>query len=155
MTDSLKVTKVSVLLADNHHILRQALKLLLEKHNCQVAGEASESGETIKLAVKLKPDVIVMDIEMRPANGLTVARRIADKFPSSKIVILSAHDAEQYVLDAFSAPNVFGYVVKVDSPEELVPAITTTSRGRLYMSRSVPSGVCRAARTLTRDRRAI
>jgi DNA-binding NarL/FixJ family response regulator len=121
-----------VLVADDHAILREALRSLLEKEGCEVVGQASNSSEALALATRLNPEVILMDIELQKSNGLAAARQIAKVCPTSRIVILSAHDDEQYVLDALSD-------VKTDVVDELVPAVRAVAMGGRYISLSVAS----------------
>jgi two-component system response regulator NreC len=125
------------LIADDHSVLRQALTFLLEKMGCEVVGQASDGNQALRLAAKLNPEIILMDIEMHKSNGLATARRIAKACLSSKIVILSAHDDEQYVLDALSDDLAAGYVVKADIVDELLPALRTVAMGGRYISLSV------------------
>jgi len=129
--------KIRVLIADNHPVLREALKLLLEKRGCEVIGSVSNGNEALKLAATLSPQVILMDIEMQGSDGLAAARRIRELCLSSRIVILSAHDDEQYVLDALENGIAVGYVVKSDCVEELLPAVRAAVIGRPYISRSI------------------
>jgi DNA-binding NarL/FixJ family response regulator len=128
-----------VLVADDHAILREALRSLLEKEGCEVVGQASNSSEALALATRLNPEVILMDIELQKSNGLAAARQIAKVCPTSRIVILSAHDDEQYVLDALSDELAAGYVVKTDVVDELVPAVRAVAMGGRYISLSVAS----------------
>lgn len=130
-----------MLIADDHLILRKALKLLLERKGCRVVGQASNSRDALTLAATLNPEVILMDIEMQKSNGLAAARQIAQLSLRSRIVILSAHDDEQYVLDALNDDVAAGYVVKTDIVNELLPAVRAVALGKRYISLSVASTV--------------
>jgi DNA-binding NarL/FixJ family response regulator len=140
MTGSTEIAKARVFIIDDHYLLRRSLKLFLEREYCQVVGEASDATDTIKAVGRLQPDVILIDIEIRDVDGLKTARRIAKLVPAAKIIILSAHNGEEYVIEAFRTFGVYGYVVKSDAAVELVLAIRATINGRRYISRSVSAG---------------
>jgi len=129
--------KIHVLLADDHGILRGSLRALLEKNGFPVVGEASTGEEAVALALKLHPQVVILDLEMPGTGGLAAAHRMAKASPASKVLILSAHDDEEYVLDTMMVAGVAGYLVKTDAPEELLSAVRAVNAGKRYISPSI------------------
>ena len=128
--------RIRVLLADDHRLLRDALKSVLEKE-CDVVGEA-ENGETaIEMAARTRPHVVLMDIGMRGMGGLAAARRIAEDTPAVKVLILSQYDDEEYVIEALEEAQAAGYLLKTDAAEELLAAVRAVHQGRRYLSPSV------------------
>lgn len=124
----------SILLADDHPIVRQGLRRLLEvEEDFEVVGEAGSGLETIRLVEGLKPDVLVLDVVMPGLSGLEVVRQVAQRSPSTRIVILSMHTNEGYVLDALRN-GASGYVLKDSTYTDLVHAIHEALSGRRYLS---------------------
>jgi DNA-binding NarL/FixJ family response regulator len=128
---------IRVLLADDHRVLLGSLRALLERHGCEVVGEATTGEEAVALAVRLHPQVIVMDLEMPGTGGLAAAHRMRKLAPAAKVLILSAHDEDSDVIEALSEAGVAGYLVKSDAPDELINAVHTVGSGRRYLSPSV------------------
>jgi two-component system, NarL family, response regulator NreC len=125
---------ITLVLADDHPIVRKGLKALLEAEtDLRVAGEASDGLEAINLVEKIKPDVLLLDIMMPGLSGLEVARQVTQKFPLTRIIIISMHSNEAYVLDALRH-GASGYVLKDASMEELVEAIRQVMAGHRYLS---------------------
>ncbi len=125
---------VSILLADDHTILRQGLRALLSAEpDFNIVGEASDGLEAIKLAERLKPDVLVLDLMMPGLNGLEVTRQIRQRFPKTRVVILSMHAKEAYVLEALKN-GANAYVLKDSQAMELVRAVREVITGRRYLS---------------------
>jgi len=127
---------IRVILADDHVLVRQGLKGILEREGIQVVGEASDGQDAIALAAKLAPDVAVIDIGMPILNGLDAAREIRKASPKTKPVLLTRHDEDQYVIEALRA-GVRGYVLKNQATTDLVGAIRQVSAGAIYLSPSV------------------
>ena len=126
--------KITILLADDHTIFREGLRSLLEfEEGMEVVGEASNGKEAVELAIKLNPDVIIMDITMPEINGLQAAYQIQTKIPSIKIIVLSMSDNEEFVTQAIQA-GVCGYLVKQSAANELITAITEVYKGNAYFS---------------------
>jgi two-component system response regulator NreC len=124
----------TILLADDHHVVRQSLRILLEAElDFHVLGETGSGLEAIELAQHLRPDVLVIDIMMPELNGLEVARRIKKQLPRTVVVILSMHENEAYVLEALRA-GVAAYVLKKSTAQELVYAIRQGIAGHLFLS---------------------
>ena len=129
-----------VILADDHVLVRQGLKGLLEREGIQVAGEASDGQEAIALATKVMPDIAIVDIGMPILNGLDAAREIRKACPKAKTILLTRHDEDQYVTEALRA-GVKGYVLKHQASHDLVHAIHQVCRGGVYLSPSISRAV--------------
>lgn len=128
---------IRVLLADDHRVLLGSLRALLERHGFEIVGEATTGEQALAIAAKVHPQVIVMDLEMPGTGGLAAAHRMKQMAPTAKVLILSAHDDESDVLEAFNDAGVAGYLVKSDAPEELVTAVRAVASGKRYLSPAV------------------
>jgi DNA-binding NarL/FixJ family response regulator len=129
-----------VVLADDHVLVRQSLKSLLEREGFQVVGEASDGNEAIRQVNSVHPDIAVMDISMPMINGVEVAREVRRSSPKTKSILLTQHDESQYIFEALEA-GVKGYVLKSQAFGDLVQAIKQVSRGQTYFSPGVSAGV--------------
>jgi DNA-binding NarL/FixJ family response regulator len=129
---------ISVLLADDHDILRQGLRLILEAHpDLVVLGEARDGAEAIELAGRLRPDVAVVDIGMKPKNGIEATAQIRQCSPGTAVLILTVYDDEYYVIRAVGA-GARGYMLKESLEEEdLVRAIHTLCAGGRFFSPAI------------------
>lgn len=124
---------VKVFLVDDHDIVRQGIVALLENENSiQIIGEASNGSEALDAINKLKPDVVIMDINLPGANGIEYTRKIKSAFPQVKVLALAMHDHESYLLDMLEA-GASGYILKDTSREELVFAITKVGNDGMYI----------------------
>lgn len=125
---------VRVLLADDHDILRQGLKLLLslQPEEIEVVGEARTGREAVDLARALQPDVVVMDITMPDMDGLEACRIIHQQQPETQVLMLTMHESEEYFLQALRV-GAAGYVVKKAAPTELSLAITSVAQGGAFL----------------------
>src|SRR5947199_10344707 len=132
-----------VLLADDHALIRQGLKALLEKQGIQVVTEASDGQEAVRLAEKAQPEVAILDITMPVLNGVDAARELIKSTPKTKVILLTQHDEDQYVTEALRA-GVKGYVLKSQAATDLVHAIQQVSRGAIYLSPSISRAVVEA-----------
>ena len=110
---------VRVVLADDHALVRQGIKSVLEREGLQVVAEASDGQEAIRQAKALAPDVVVMDIGMPTLNGMDAARELGRCCPKVKSILLTQHDEDQYVSEALSA-GVKGYVLKSQVASALI-----------------------------------
>ena len=128
---------VSVLLADDHQIVRQGIKVLLEREGFEIVGEAADGREAVQMASKTRPDVAVLDFVMPLLNGLDSAIQIHRESPSTKCILLTMYTEDQYVLEAFRG-GLRGYVIKTQASEELIHAIREVTGGGIYLS---PCGV--------------
>ena len=132
-----------VLIADDHPLIRQGLRTLLEQHGFTVVAEASDGREATQLAQELEPDVAVLDLAMPLLNGLDAAREITRASRRTKTIVVTVHTADQYVLAALQA-GVRGYVLKSQATAELVQAIQEVMRGGRYLSPGVSEAVVQA-----------
>ena len=127
----------AIILADDHQVLREALRLLLESQpDFHVSAETGDGLEAVTLVEKHKPDVLIVDMMMPGLSGLEVARRAKRLSPATKVIVLSMHDTESYVVESLQA-GVAGYVLKQSSSQELVFAIRQALAGNLYLSPSL------------------
>jgi DNA-binding NarL/FixJ family response regulator len=128
---------ITVVLADDHQIVRQGLRTLLEERgDCRVVGEASDGLTAIDLIVRLQPDLAVLDVQLPDLGGLEVARRTREQVPGTRVIMLSMHGDEPYVLDALRNGAV-GYVLKGASTSDLLAAVDSAMRGQRYLSASL------------------
>ncbi len=124
---------VRVVLADDHAILRQGLKLLLHSQpGVQVVGEAADGAAAVKQAQALKPDVVVMDISMPGMSGLVATRTLKQLLPDIRIVVLTRHEDQTHLEELLHA-GASGYVSKQSPPEQILAAIRATAGGGLYL----------------------
>ena len=128
------MTVITVVLADDHPIVRKGLRHLLEGDpDFRVVGEAGDGVETIHLIETLKPDVLVLDMMMPRVNGLEVLRQLKKISPSTRAIVLSMQSANAYVLEALNL-GAEGYVLKETGPAELANAIRSVIQGNRYLS---------------------
>jgi DNA-binding NarL/FixJ family response regulator len=140
--------RITVLLAEDHSIVREGLRSLLELgSDFEVVGEAATGRQAVDLARKLRPAVVVMDIAMPMLNGFEATRQILLAAPDTKVLVLSAHSDDEYV-DHMAAVGASGYLVKQNSGQVLVHAIKEVASGRPYFSPSI------SKRQSTAERRA-
>jgi DNA-binding NarL/FixJ family response regulator len=112
---------IRVVLAADHALVRQGLKVLLESEGFQVVGEASDGQDAVRYSESLHPDVAVVDISMPILNGVDAARELQKASPKTKIILLTRHDEDQYVTESLRA-GVKGYVLKSQAATDLVRA---------------------------------
>jgi len=125
---------ITILLVDDHAILRQGLRTLLESEpDFVVLGEARDGNEAIHKTLKLRPDIVVLDIGLPDMPGSEIARQIHSQRPTTRIVILSMHAKEAYVVDALNA-GAMAYVLKGSDATDLVNAIRLAMQGRRFLS---------------------
>lgn len=142
---------ISLVLADDHHVVRQGLRYLLEAEpDLQVVGEAADGLETVRLIEELKPDVLVVDVMMGGISGLEVARQVSKQSPKTGIVILSMYSNEAYVLEALR-DGAKAYVLKESTASELVKAVRAAAVGRRYLSSSLSERAIEAYIEKSRD----
>jgi DNA-binding NarL/FixJ family response regulator len=128
---------ISVLLADDHGVLRDGMQRLLEANaDIKVVATADNGREAVEKAAELQPDVVVMDISMPNMNGLEATRRIADRAPTTGVAILSMHSSAELVREAFAA-GARGYVLKESAGDEVVRAVRTVAAGRRFVGEGV------------------
>ncbi len=127
------MSKIRVLLVDDHTLLRAGLKALLATYpDIEVVGEASDGAEAIKQVKALKPDVVLMDISMPNMNGLTATRYILEAYPDVRVIVLTQYDSKEYVLPLLQL-GAAGYVLKQCADTDLVKAIRAVHAGDSYL----------------------
>ena len=128
---------VRVLLAEDHHLVRQGLRALLEREpGLEVVGEAADGLDALHLIQDLQPDVVVLDITMPGLNGLEVLRRVSQRLPAVRVLMLSVHEGEEYVLRALQA-GASGYLLKRSLGAELLLAIRAAQHGEVFLSPAI------------------
>ena len=134
---------IRIVLADDHRIVRDGLRALLEREGFAIAGEASDGQEAVRVAREARPDVVVLDIRMPNIGGLDASRELQKCAPRPKIIVLTRHDEAQYVAEALRA-GIDGYVLKSQAVSDLVQAIQQVTRGGVYLSPNVARAVVEA-----------
>jgi len=128
---------IRVLLADDHAVVRDGLRLLLEAQpDIVVVGDAATGRDAVRQAQALSPDVVLMDIAMSDLNGVEATRQIRARCPTTQVVILSMHSNEEYIRRALQA-GALGYVLKESAGLEVVSAIRTTYAGQRYLGQKI------------------
>ena len=128
------MTGIRVLIVDDHGIVREGLRqVLLADSDFAVVGEAADGVEALDIAVRERPDVILLDITMPGDSGLVVAQRLRQLVPESRVLILSVHDDAEYVLESVRA-GAHGYLRKDTTPADLRSAVRAVHRGDAYFS---------------------
>jgi DNA-binding NarL/FixJ family response regulator len=135
---------IRVLLADDHAVLREGLRALLEAEGVQVVGAVSNGRDAVRSAIDLRPDVVVMDITMPDLNGIEAVALLREKHSEVRVVMLSMHSSSEHVYRAFEA-GAAGYLLKESAGEELVAALRAVCSGRRYLSRALETLERRAA----------
>jgi len=132
---------VRVLLADDHVLIVEAMRLLVERiDGVVVVACASNGREALALAHEHRPDLAIMDISMQELNGIDAAARMREELPGTRVLILSSHTGESYVLRAMRA-GVAGYLVKESMPGELQSAVRAIMKGDTYLSPAISAHV--------------
>jgi len=135
---------ITVFLADDHRVLRDGLRILLESQDdIQVVGEAENGNAAIDGITKEKPDVVVMDITMPELNGIEAAQIIHENLPETGIVILSIHSDLEHIFRALQA-GANGYLLKESAGSEVISAVRAVFLGRRYLSPSIRDTVMEA-----------
>ena len=135
----MKGKNITVMIADDHVLMREGLKQLLELgNNIEVIAQSGDGEETIKKAVECKPDVILLDINMPKLNGIEVLRRLKDMGQTSKIIMLTIHDAREYLFETMKI-GANGYILKDSDSDSLVKAIKDVYAGKTYLQPSIAS----------------
>lgn len=127
---------ISVLIVDDQELLREGFRLILEKSGLDVVGEASDGVEAIERARTLSPDVVLMDIRMPRLDGIEATRRIVAQQPSTRVLVLTTFDLDEYVYDAVRA-GASGFVLKDLRPADLVRAVEIVSQGEAMLAPQV------------------
>jgi len=126
------MARIRVLVADDHTIVRQGIVgILKSSEDVEVVGEAADGAEAVEKATKLKPDVVVLDVSMPHLTGLEAARRIREALPATRVLVLTMHDDEEYVLKMVRA-GASGYLLKDSAGSELIAGIRALKAGKAY-----------------------
>ena len=133
------MTKPRVLLADDHDLIRDGMRTILEP-DYEVVGESRDGRELVRAVIELRPDVIVADIGMPNLNGLEAIRQLQKENLPAKTIFLTMHAGVDFAVQAFRL-GASGYLLKVDASEELVRAIKEALSGRLYITPSIAKDV--------------
>ena len=132
-----------ILLVDDHQLVRAGIRALLEKMpSVEVVGEADDGRRAFELIRRYRPDIVLMDIAMPNLNGLEAVDRIKKESPETKVIILSMHANEEYVVRALRS-DVSGYLIKDAAVDELEQAICTVTHGETYLSQRISKRVIR------------
>ena len=134
-----------IVLADDHVLVRQGLRSLLERERFQVMAEASDGQEAVRLVETHQPDIAILDISMPTLNGIDAARGLSRSAPKTKVILLTQHEEEQYIHEALEA-GVKGYVLKNQVANDLIQAIRQVCRGEFYLSPGIARAVMEAYR---------
>jgi DNA-binding NarL/FixJ family response regulator len=133
-------SRIRVVIVDDHAVLRQALRMLLENQaEVEVVGDASNGREAVEVCEKLHPDVVLMDMVMPGLNGLEATRQIRRRLPKAKVLILTGYMEDEQILAALRA-GASGYVVKKSDVQELLLGIQSVHRGNTYFSSAISDG---------------
>lgn len=128
------MSRTTIVLADDHQVVRQGLRAVLEAEpDFSIIGEAGDGLEAVRLVERLKPNVLVLDLMMPGLSGLEATRQVCQRLPNTRVVILSMHASEGYVLEALRN-GAAGYVLKNASAADLVQAVRNVAAGRRYLS---------------------
>jgi DNA-binding NarL/FixJ family response regulator len=141
---------IRVLLVEDHTIVRQGLRRLLEEKGVEVVGEAEDGRMGLEAVRNLEPDVVVMDISMPRLGGIEATRRIRKEFSGTKVIILTIHLDENYIFKALDA-GANAYLVKETASEDLYEAIEAVMRGETYFSPKIPPKVIKSYKKMVRS----
>src|SRR5512134_3826943 len=135
--------RLRLVLAEDHTIVLEGLRALLEKEGFEIVGEAQDGRSAVELARRFKPDIAILDIAMPALNGIDAAAEILRTSPDTRTILLTVHEEKQYVVEALRA-GVSGYLLKTKAAGDLVQAIKEVSRGALYISPGLSRDVVRS-----------
>lgn len=133
-----------VIVSDDHTLLREGLKSLLQRNGFEVVGEAGDGRTAVKLAKKINPDIVILDVSMPFLNGIEAARQISNEVPDARIIIMSMHCADHFVLAALHA-GATAYLLKDTVFEELLVALRSVLKRQVYLSPAIAGTVVRAS----------
>ncbi len=127
------MSKIKLMLVDDHAVVRSGIRMLLQaQSDMEIVGELESGGEAVKQTETLKPDVVLMDVEMPDMNGIEATRLIKEKMPQTAVLALTMYEDDQYFFEMLKA-GASGYVPKRAAPDDLVNAIRTVSRGEVFL----------------------
>jgi DNA-binding NarL/FixJ family response regulator len=131
------MTPIRILLADDHGVVRKGLRFLLTQDpEIEIAGEAEDGREAVRLAAELQPNIVIMDIAMPQLNGLDAAQQITKTNPRSSVIMLSMYSDEEFLIRALSA-GAKGYLLKDSAEADVLRAVHAVAQGRTYFTPSI------------------
>jgi DNA-binding NarL/FixJ family response regulator len=136
--------EVRILVADDNRIVREGLRLLLERKGFQVVAEAANGCEAVEQAAAVVPEVVILDLSMPFLNGIEAAREIKRLVPRTHSIILTIYNDKESILEAFRV-GVQGYVLKTRAVAELIQAIGEVMEGKYFLSPDIPQHYMRAS----------
>jgi DNA-binding NarL/FixJ family response regulator len=132
---------ISVFLADDHRLVREGFRLLLQTQpDITVAGEAGTGREAVRLVLKTKPDVVLMDIAMPELNGIEATGEVLQTLPGTKVIILSMYSTSQHIFRALKA-GARGYILKESAGEDVIAAVRAVYRGQVFLCKEISESV--------------
>lgn len=141
----------NIIIIDDHQLFREGVKRILDfEETFAVLAEGDDGAEALALVEEHKPDVVIMDINMPEVNGVEATRKLVDKYPDTKVIILSIHDDENYVMHALQS-GALGYLLKEMDAEELVEAVKVVAAGGSYLHPRVTHNLIADYRRLSND----
>jgi len=132
-----------IVLADDHPMFRQGLRVLLEREGFDIVGEASDGHEAVRMTRQLEPVIAILDLGMPLLNGIDAAREIHRRTPDTRVILLTMFEEDAYVLEALKA-GVRGYVLKAQAASDLLNAIQDVLKGSIYLSPGISEAVVNA-----------
>jgi len=133
--------KHKIVIVEDHKLFREGLKSMLNKRDdIEIIGEAEDGIEAVRLIRKLKPDMILLDLSMPKMSGISVMKDVKRELPDTRILLLTIHESDQYVLEAFEG-GADGYCIKDSSRQELMVAIDSILQGKTYISPGISDQV--------------
>ncbi len=124
---------ITAIIADDHEIVRRGLRSLLEAHNCKLVAEAADGLAAAQAVEKLKPQLLFLDLNMPRLHGLEVLKQARTSSPHTKVIVLSMHNDEPYVIEALRA-GAAAYLLKGSESEDIAQALKEVMAGRRYLS---------------------
>lgn len=132
---------IKVFLADDHTVVREGLKLILESQDdISIVGDANNGRDAVKMIIKSRPDVVVMDISMPELNGIDASFQILEQIPATRIIMLSMHSSTEHIFRALRA-GVRGYIIKESAGTEVIDAVRAVMKGSRYLSQKIADTV--------------
>lgn len=127
------MSKITLLLADDHAVVRSGLRMLLDAQpDMEIVGEAEDGRQTVKLVGTLRPDIVLMDVQMPDMNGIEATQIIKSRYPDTAVLALTMYEDDQYFFEMLKA-GASGYVPKRAAPNDLVSAIHAVYRGEVFL----------------------
>ncbi len=129
--------KIKVILADDHSVVRKGIKMLISgDESIEIMGEAASGTEALQMVKRLDPNIIITDISMPGMSGIELTEKIKTEHPTTKVLVLSTHNDEEYILRSFEA-GALGYLPKDTEEDEFIAAIRTVAGGDVYYTNEV------------------